>query len=69
MTNSVHPGPWNCVGRRLALMLLRIIAAYTLWNFEFEFAPGEDGTALTRDLVNQIILKTGPLHLRFKQIR
>ncbi|KAK5991698.1 Cytochrome P450 monooxygenase orf5 [Cladobotryum mycophilum] len=65
---AYHPfllGPFNCVGRRLALIVMRFALAYTVLNYDFEFAPGEDGTALHLQAANQLILKAGPLKCVF----
>jgi hypothetical protein len=67
---AYHPfllGPYNCVGRRLAIIVLRFTIAYTVWNYDFKFAPGEDGTSIHRDMINQAILKAGPLKCVFNK--
>jgi tryprostatin B 6-hydroxylase len=67
---AYHPfllGPNNCVGKRLAMIVLRFTIAYTVWNYDFQFAPGEDGTAIHQDAVNQLILKAGKLECVFRQ--
>ncbi|KAK3356649.1 cytochrome P450 [Lasiosphaeria hispida] len=58
-------GPNNCVGKRLAMMVLRLVLAYTVYDFRFEFARGEDGTAIHTKAKNNLILKAGPLNLVF----
>ncbi|KAK1757195.1 Tryprostatin B 6-hydroxylase [Echria macrotheca] len=58
-------GPNNCVGKRLAMMVLRLVLAYTVHHYRFELAPGEDGTAIYREAKNNLILKAGPLKLVF----
>ncbi|ROW11442.1 hypothetical protein VMCG_01185 [Cytospora schulzeri] len=68
---AFHPfltGPWNCVGRRLAMLLLRVVIAHTVWNYDFEFAPGENGHDIWDKSRNQIIMKAGPLFLTFKAV-
>lgn len=65
MSTSSSLGPYNCVGRRLALLVVRFVLAYTVWNYDFEFAPGEDGVAIHRDAVNQLIIKAGHLNCVF----
>ncbi|KAM0447685.1 hypothetical protein ACHAO4_008826 [Trichoderma viride] len=40
---------------------------YTVWNYDFKFAPGEDGTSIHRDMINQAILKAGPLKCVFNK--
>lgn len=67
---AYHPfllGPYNCVGKRQAMTVLRITIAYTVWNFDFNFAPGEDGTSIHRDMIDQGILKAGPLQCVFNK--
>ncbi|KAK3312632.1 cytochrome P450 [Apodospora peruviana] len=58
-------GPNNCVGKRLAMMVLRLVLSYTVYKYRFELAAGEDGTAIRREAVNNLILKPGPLNLVF----
>lgn len=47
------------------MMVLRLVLSYTVYHYQFEFAPGEDGTAIHREARNNIILKAGPLRLAF----
>jgi len=60
-------GPNNCVGKRLAMMMLRLVISYTVFYFRLEFAPGEDGMAIYREVKNHVILKAGPLMLTLKR--
>lgn len=46
---------------------MRFIVAYTLHEYDFDFAPGEDGTAIIRDTVNVTIVKPGKLSLSFNK--
>ncbi|KAI9791595.1 MAG: hypothetical protein M1816_003681 [Peltula sp. TS41687] len=39
-------GPYNCIGRPLALMNLRTTLAKLLLTFDFELAPGETGASI-----------------------
>ncbi|KAH8124571.1 hypothetical protein ACSS6W_007787 [Trichoderma asperelloides] len=67
---AYHPfllGPYNCVGKRLAMIVIRFTIAYTVWNYDFKFAPGEDGTSIHRDMINQAILKAGGLQCVFNK--
>ncbi|KAL7931819.1 cytochrome P450 [Trichoderma chlorosporum] len=67
---AYHPfllGPHSCAGKKLALLVLRFVLAYTVWYYDFEFAPGEDGTAIHRDSINGLILKAGKLECVFTQ--
>jgi hypothetical protein len=63
----VLPGRWSCAGKKIAMMLMRFVVAYTITEYDFEFAPGEDGTAIGRDQVNLTLLKPGKLNLSFKK--
>jgi len=49
------------------MMLMRLVVAYTLFEYDFDFAPGEDGTAIIRDTVNHSLIKPGKLYLCFKR--
>lgn len=58
-------GPFGCVGKQLALMELRMILAETVWNYDFEFAPGEDGSTIQNESIDMIILRAAPLFINF----
>lgn len=58
-------GRWSCVGQKLAMMTMRMFLAYTLWNYDFGFAPSEDGVAVHRDALNMLIVRPGNLELVF----
>ena len=58
-------GPFSCVGKRLALMLIRLVIANTLWSYDFEFAPGENGTEIFKKARNQLVVKPGRLNVVF----
>ncbi|KAH8645775.1 cytochrome P450 [Xylariales sp. PMI_506] len=60
-------GPWNCPGKRYAMMVLRQFVAYTVWHYEFDFAPGEDGTDIHAKAKFQLQVKAGPMYLTFKK--
>lgn len=66
-TNSRAAGPYNCVGRQLALMELRFLLAYTVWNYEFAYAPGETGRRMEEESVDLVILSAGKLDVSFKK--
>lgn len=51
------------------MLLLRVIVASTVWNYDFDFAPGENGHEVFDKSRNQIIMKAGPLFLTFKAIQ
>ncbi len=55
------------MGKKVAILVLRMILAYTVWYYDFEFAPGEDGLAIHRDAIDASILKPGKLECVFTQ--
>lgn len=66
LSNSPNPpGRFDCVGRRLALNVLRLTIAYTLWHYDFQFAPGEDGKRFEEEAKFQLIVKPADLHCVF----
>ena len=54
-----------CIGKNLALMELRIVTALLVSRFDIRFAPGEDGTALFRDMKDAFTAAPGDLRLVF----
>lgn len=66
--SPVITGTFNCVGKRVALIVLRMVLAYTVWHYDFEFAPGEDGKAFIRDSQNCLVLKVGPCQCMFTKV-
>ncbi|KAJ0382269.1 hypothetical protein COL922a_012916 [Colletotrichum nupharicola] len=62
-----HYGRFDCVGKRLAMNVIRTTVAYTLWNYDFEVAPGEDAERLHRESKFQLIVKPGSLNCVFKK--
>ncbi|KAK0641738.1 cytochrome P450 [Cercophora newfieldiana] len=58
-------GPNNCVGKRLAMVVLRLVLSYTVYNYRFRFALGEDGLAIYGEAKDNLILKAGPLKVVF----
>ena len=57
----------SCVGKRLAMMVLRLVISYTVFHFHLEFAPSEDGAAIYKEVKNHVILKAGSLMLTLKR--
>jgi hypothetical protein len=49
------------------MMLMRFMVAYTLTEYDWGYAPGEDGTTIIRDTVNLTLVKPGKLNLCFKK--
>ncbi|OHF00837.1 L-ornithine-N5-monooxygenase [Colletotrichum orchidophilum] len=58
-------GRYDCVGRRLAWNVLRLTIAYTLWNYDFQFAPGEYGKTFEEEAKFQLIVKPAKLDCVF----
>ena len=63
------PGRYNCVGKQLAMMEMRLVIALTLWKYDFALAPGEDGKGIFDDTLDLMILKPGKLNLVFTKRR
>ncbi|KAH8594231.1 putative benzoate 4-monooxygenase cytochrome P450 [Bisporella sp. PMI_857] len=60
-------GPYACIGKNLGLMEVRTAAVLLLDKFNFEFAPGEDGTELFKQTKDCFSWAPGPLNLVFKE--
>ena len=60
-------GRWSCAGKKIAMMLMRFVVAYTMTEYDWEFAPGEDGTTIVREAINVTLVKPGKLKLCFKR--
>ncbi|KAL3447168.1 cytochrome P450 [Aspergillus insuetus] len=58
-------GEFNCVGRPLALMNLRSTIARLVMEFDFEFAPGEDGSRFLGDGKDNFVFYPGDLNMVF----
>lgn len=58
--SSLHvPGSRQCVGKGLALVELRLVAAVLLKRFKVRFADGHDPETLWRDLRDQVTAQPG----------
>lgn len=55
------------MGKQFALMELRMVLANTVWNYDFEFAPNEDGRTIETETLDLIILKAARLDLVFRK--
>ena len=51
------------MGKNLALMILRIVTASLVDNFDMEFAPGEKQSRIMEDSYNTVTNNPGPLRL------
>ncbi|KAK4165553.1 cytochrome P450 [Cladorrhinum sp. PSN259] len=59
-------GPYNCIGKPLALMNIRSVISKLVCNFDIDFAPGEDGSRVEKEAVDNFIVRIGPVDLTFK---
>jgi len=48
-------------------MELRYLLAYTVWSYEFSYAPAENGRRMEEESVELVILKAGKLDVVFKK--
>lgn len=47
------------------MMEMRLVIAYTLWNYDFKLAPGESDKGMFDNTTDLLILKPGKFHLVF----
>ena len=59
-----HAGSYNCAGKMLALMELRMVIVELVNSFDIVFAPGEDGSGV-KEAADNFTLCPGPLKLMF----
>lgn len=69
MDHAGSPGPYNCIGRPLALLNLRTTLARLIMTFDVKFAHGEDGEKFTQNARDAFILFMGELNLTFTKRR
>ncbi|KAL4907119.1 hypothetical protein BDW74DRAFT_121165 [Aspergillus multicolor] len=62
-------GHFNCIGRPLALMNLRVTLAQLIMEYDVAFAPGEDGRKFLGDAKDNFVFYLGKLELSFKKRR
>ncbi|KAK4663162.1 hypothetical protein QC763_0095720 [Podospora pseudopauciseta] len=58
-------GPNKCVGKRMTMSVLRLVMAYTVYNYTWEKAPGEDGKRIRTESKDNLILMAGPFEAVF----
>lgn len=58
-------GPYNCIGRNVALMEMRTLTVKILLNYNVGFAPGEDGSRLEIESKDHFTISLAPLDLVF----
>lgn len=59
-------GTYYCIGKNLAYAELRYVVALLASKYDVMYAPGEDGRAVERDMVDQFTASPGQLRLVFK---
>lgn len=58
-------GPYNCIGKNVALMELRTLTAHLIRQFDVALAPGEDGSALMTKSEDHFVTGLAPVNLVF----
>ncbi|KAF1354619.1 putative cytochrome P450 monooxygenase [Delphinella strobiligena] len=58
-------GPYNCIGKNLALTELRTLTAHLIRRFHVALAPGEDGSALLTKSEDHFVTGLAPVNLVF----
>jgi tryprostatin B 6-hydroxylase len=56
-------GPYNCVGRPLALSNLRTTLARLITSFDVQLGPGETKEKFLHDVKDRFVLELGALNL------
>ncbi|RAK81185.1 cytochrome P450 [Aspergillus fijiensis CBS 313.89] len=60
-------GPYNCLGKSLALMQVRHVLVELIRRYEIELAPGADPDAYWRERTDGFVMGLAPLQLVFKE--
>ncbi|PWY64412.1 hypothetical protein BO83DRAFT_431106 [Aspergillus eucalypticola CBS 122712] len=61
VVSTPRDGPYGCIGKPLALLTLRNTLVRLVTMFDFEFAPGEDGTAFEGKAKDRFTMGYGDL--------
>ncbi|KAL4895626.1 cytochrome P450 [Aspergillus ambiguus] len=59
-------GPYNCIGKPLAMLNLRTTVARMVMEFDMRLAPGEDGKKFLGEAQDNFVLYMGELRLVFE---
>ena len=59
-------GRYNCIGKNLAYMELRAVTALLVSKYDVCFAPGEDGSSVEEDTLDQFTANPGELRVVFQ---
>ena len=62
-----HIGTHGCVGKQLALMVLRLSIANLVRRFDIAFGPDENGERLLKDSKDHFNWSLAPLNLQFTE--
>ena len=54
-------GPWQCVGKGLAVQEMRTVLCHSVQQLRFSFAPGWDPEEWDRQLQDKFAIKTGSM--------
>jgi cytochrome P450 len=54
-------GPWNCVGKNLALLELRCVTVHIVQRLSLRFQDGYDPAEWDRNIGDNFLIKTGKL--------
>lgn len=59
-------GPYNCIGKPLAMMNMRLTLARIIMRYDLSFAPDRPSPELEFEegMIDHFTLETGPLYLR-----
>jgi cytochrome P450 len=61
----VHSGSYNCIGKPLALLNIRMTVAQLIMNFDISLAPGETGRNLEENTRDHFTVGLAELNLTF----
>lgn len=67
MLTNISLGPYGCIGKPLALLTFRNTLVRLVTMFDFEFAPGEDGTAFEGKAKDRFTMGYGDLQILFRK--
>ena len=60
------PGRYQCIGKNLAYAEMRYVVALLVSRYDVAFAPGEDGSAVEGDELDELTATPGRLRLVFQ---
>ncbi|KAH8886202.1 cytochrome P450 [Thozetella sp. PMI_491] len=58
-------GPYNCVGKRYAMMVLRLVIATTVWHYDISLPPDGDGVSAYVTTHNKGVVKPREMNIIF----